>query len=316
MKAQAIVFNAPLSLSLQSLELREAGPADVEVEVQYTGISTGTERLLWDGTMPPFPGLAYPLVPGYESVGTVVKAGPEASSVAVGDTVFIPGSYSFVGVQNIFGGAGARLVVPHERVVKVDPALGAKAMLLSLAATSYHLFSLGGARQPILYPELIVGHGTVGRLLARLVVAAGAPAPTVWETQAVRREGSFDYPVIHPDEDSRKDYQSIHDVSGDASLVNGLIGRLKPGGEVVLGGFYKTDISFAFAPAFMREAQIRVAAQWKKHDLMAVTELMHSGKLSLDGLITHHATPAKAQQAYEIAFSDPLCLKMVLDWQA
>ena len=97
MQARAIVFQAPGDLSVQTLDLRQPGPADVEVEVSFTGISTGTERLLWDGTMPPFPGLAYPLVPGYETVGTVVKAGPEASAVALGDTVFVPGSYSFFG---------------------------------------------------------------------------------------------------------------------------------------------------------------------------------------------------------------------------
>lgn len=316
MKAQAIVFNAPGSLSVQSLELREPGPADVRVQVRYTGISSGTERLLWDGTMPPFPGLAYPLVPGYETVGTVIEAGPEASSVQVGDSVFVPGSYSFLGVQNLFGGAGAQMVVAHDRVVKVEPELGPKAVLLALAATSYHLFSLGGARDPIIYPDLIVGHGTIGRLLARLVLAAGQPAPTVWETQAARREGEFAYPVIHPDADKRKDYRAIHDVSGDSSLLNILIGRLAPGGEVVLGGFYKQDLSLAFAPAFMREAQIRVAAQWKKPDLQAVTELMHSGQLSLEGLITHTLPLSQAQQAYEQAFGDPHCLKMILEWPA
>jgi 3-hydroxyethyl bacteriochlorophyllide a dehydrogenase len=66
----------------------------------------------------------------------------------------------------------------------------------------------------------------------------------------------------------------------------------------------------------MREAQIRVAAQWKKHDLLAVTALVESGALSLDGLITHTLTPANAREAYEIAFGDPQCLKMMLDWRA
>ena len=80
--------------------------------------------------------------------------------------------------------------------------------------------------------------------------------------------------------------------------------------------FCKQGLSFAFAPACMREAQIRVAAQWKKHDLMAVTERMHSGKLSLEGLITHTLTPGQARQAYEAAFGDSLCLKMVLDRRA
>jgi 3-hydroxyethyl bacteriochlorophyllide a dehydrogenase len=316
--ASAIVFEAPHELSVRQLELKAFEPADIEVEVDFSGISTGTERLLWDGTLPPFPGLGYPLVPGYETVGRVVRVGEAAlaGDVCLGDHVFVPGSYSFQGVRNIFGGAGSRLIVPAERVVKVAPELGPKAVLLALAATCYHTVSLGGQRQPMVAPDLIVGHGVMGRLLARITLALGLPAPTVWETQAVRREGATGYPVIAPGDDTRKNYAAIYDVSGDSSLLNTLIGRLAPGGEVVLAGFYKQDLNFAFAPAFMREAQIRVAAQWKKHDLLAVTALVESGALSLDGLITHTLTPDRAREAYEVAFGDPQCLKMMLDWRA
>ncbi|NBS95522.1 MAG: chlorophyll synthesis pathway protein BchC, partial [Betaproteobacteria bacterium] len=77
-RAQAIVFEAPQSLSVQTLELKPFDDKDLEVEVGFSGISTGTERLLWDGTMPPFPGLGYPLVPGYETVGTVVRVADTA----------------------------------------------------------------------------------------------------------------------------------------------------------------------------------------------------------------------------------------------
>jgi 3-hydroxyethyl bacteriochlorophyllide a dehydrogenase len=317
-QALAIVFDAPQTLTVQSLALKAFEDTDLEVEVSHSGISTGTERLLWDGTMPPFPGLGYPLVPGYETVGTVVRAGAQADvqAVPVGSTVFIPGSYSFQGVRNIFGGAGSRLIVAHDRVVRVAPELGPKAVLLALAATCYHTVALGGTRLPMVAPELIVGHGVMGRLLARICLALGWPAPTVWETQAARRAGATGYPVIHPDEDSRKNYAAIYDVSGDGAILNGLISRLAPGGEVVLAGFYKQDLSFAFAPAFMREANLRVAAQWKKPDLLAVTALVESGALSLDGLITHTMTPARARQAYEIAFGDPQCLKMMMDWRA
>ena len=66
----------------------------------------------------------------------------------------------------------------------------------------------------------------------------------------------------------------------------------------------------------MREAQIRTAAEWKRADLQAVTQLAHEGRLSLDGLITHCETPAKADAAYGVAFGDALCLKMILDWSA
>ena len=315
--AQAVVFEAPRQLSVRPLELKAFEAGDMEIEVDFSGISTGTERLLWEGSMPPFPGLSYPLVPGYETVGRVVRRGdavPEGAA-ALGSHVFVPGSYSFKGVGNIFGGAGARLIVAHNRVVPVSAELGPKAVLLALAATCYHALAMGGQRQPMTAPDLIVGHGVMGRLLARIALALGQPAPTVWETQASRQGGGAGYAVGHPDEDQRKDYRAIIDVSGDSSLLNSLIGRLAPGGEVVLAGFYKQDLSFAFAPAFMREAQIRIAAQWKPHDLQAVTALVESGALSLDDLITHTLPVSRAQEAFETAFGEPRCLKMMLDWR-
>ena len=58
MQAQAIVFENPQSLRVRSMGLAEMGDSDVLVEVEFSGISTGTERLLWEGTMPAFPGMA------------------------------------------------------------------------------------------------------------------------------------------------------------------------------------------------------------------------------------------------------------------
>jgi 3-hydroxyethyl bacteriochlorophyllide a dehydrogenase len=66
----------------------------------------------------------------------------------------------------------------------------------------------------------------------------------------------------------------------------------------------------------MREARLRVAAEWKPADLAAVTALLASGRLSLDGLITHREPAARAASAYRTAFNDASCLKMILDWRA
>ena len=315
MKAQAIVFQQPRQLALQALDLPALGPGQLEVEVEYSGISTGTERLLWDGSMPAFPGMGYPLVPGYETVGRVRRAGQD-TKFREGQRVFVPGAQCFEGVRSLFGGAASHLVVPESRTVAVKDDLGDQAVLLALAATAYHAVAGGGQRDTISPPDLIVGHGVMGRLLARLTVAAGEKPPTVWETEAHRQSGALGYPVVHPQDDPRRDYQSIYDVSGDANILDTLIQRLRPGGEVVLAGFYKSDLHFAYAPAFMREAQIRTAAEWKRPDLLAVTELIHAGRVSLDGLITHHQSPSYADQAYEVAFGDAQCLKMVLDWSA
>ncbi len=315
MNTMAIVLEQPQHLALSRLALTPPGDDDVVVDIEFSGISTGTEKLLWSGRMPHFPGMGYPLVPGYESVGRVVAAGPGADR-KVGERVFVPGARCFGEVRGLFGGAASRLVVPASRVVPVSDALGERAVLLALAATAYHAVAHTGKRNPIVPPDLIVGHGVLGRLLARMTVVAGFAPPKVWELNPARSTGAEGYPVVHPDEDTRRNYQAVYDVSGDAAILDRLIARLAPGGEVVLAGFYSEPLSFAFAPAFMREATIRAAAEWQKPDLLAVTELSETGRLSLDGLITHRDEPTHADSAYRTAFGDAACLKMILDWRA
>jgi bacteriochlorophyllide a dehydrogenase len=224
--------------------------------------------------------------------------------------VFVPGARCFGAVRGLFGGAAARVVIPGARVELVDEQLGERGILLALAATALHAIRMGSTA-----PQLIVGHGVLGRLLARLALLHGARAPIVWERNPARRDGAVGYEVIDPQSDARRDYQCICDVSGDATLLDGLIGRLAPRGEIVLAGFYSAPLAFGFAGAFMREAQLRVAAQWQLADLAAVKALCESGALSLDGLITHHSLAQDAPRAYQTAFDDPTCLKMVLDWR-
>jgi 3-hydroxyethyl bacteriochlorophyllide a dehydrogenase len=310
MEAMAVVLTGPERLSLSRLPLDAAGPEDVVVDIEWSGISTGTERLLYTGTMPHFPGMGYPLVPGYESIGRVSAAGAAAGR-RVGDRVFVPGARCFGDVRGLFGGAASRVVVPAGRVAAFDERLGEEAVLLALAATARHALTLPGVAPP----DLIIGHGVLGRLLARLAVLSGAK-PVVWERNPARAQGAEGYDVVDPGADGRRDYRAIYDVSGDAGLLDTLIGRLAPGGEVVLAGFYSDRLSFAFPPAFMREARIRIAAQWAPADLAAVAALAGSGELSLAGLVTHRSAAGGAAGAYRTAFDDAACLKMILDWRA
>ncbi len=313
MDTVAVLLEAPERLTLSRLELSPPGEEDVVVDVEWSGISTGTERLLWTGTMPPFPGMGYPLVPGYESVGRVASVGAR-SLRRVGERVFVPGAKCFGEVRGLFGGAASRLVVPGARTVQMDESLGVDGVLLALAATAQHAIA-PPALPGILPPDLIVGHGVLGRLVARLVIAAGGPPPTVWEKNPQRFAGAAGYSVVDPDNDPRRDYRSICDVSGDGTLLNTLVQRLAPGGEIILAGFYHQPLSFSFPPAFMREARFRIAAEFKEPDLNAVRDFLSSGKLSLDGLVTHQRDASAAEDAYRTAFSDPACLKMVLDWR-
>ena len=193
MNTLAVVLEAPERLVLSRIDLSEPTAADIVVDIEWSGISTGTERLLYTGRMPAFPGMGYPLVPGYESVGRVAQAGAEAKP-QVGDRVFVPGARCYGEVKGLFGGAASRLVVAGDRVMPVGDALGEEAVLLALAGTAWH--AIEGSRKDgnLTPPDLIIGHGVLGRLLARLSVAIGGE-PTVWELDAERAKGAEGYRV-------------------------------------------------------------------------------------------------------------------------
>lgn len=294
-------------MAVQTLDLIEPGDEDVCVDVHWSGVSTGTERLLWSGDMPPFPGLSYPLVPGYEAVGVVRHSvgNPEL----VGRSVFVPGAHCFKNASGLFGASAAHLIVPVSRCILLDDEADQEDILLALAATAYHAIELGGA------PELIVGHGVVGRLMARITIAMGHDAPTVWEINP-DRIGETAYKVLHPDEDTRKDYASAADASGSVAVLDQIIAHSRRGARITLAGFYSDRPSFAFPAAFIREISLHIAAEWGPTDLQAVLDLQRKGHLSFEELVTHEHAPENAGQAYTQAFEDPACLKMVLDWRA
>jgi 3-hydroxyethyl bacteriochlorophyllide a dehydrogenase len=304
--AVAVILEAPEKLSLRSLALSPMAAGDVRVEIDWSGVSSGTEKLLWTGRMPSFPGMGYPLVPGYESIGRIVDAGIDARG-RIGEWVFVPGANCFRDARGLFGGTARHVILPQARAIPIRGSLGRDGILLALAATAHHAIAIGGV------PDLVIGHGILGRLIARIAVATGGGAPVVWETNSARRDG-FGYRVIDPVADERRDYSVICDASGSADVLDIAFARLAKGGEVVLAGFYDR-LSFAFPPAFMREARMRVAAEFTQTDVAAVIGLLDIGLLELGGLISHARPAEEASDAYPQAFTDPDCLKMVLDWR-
>jgi 3-hydroxyethyl bacteriochlorophyllide a dehydrogenase len=215
-------------------------------------------------------------------------------------------------VHGLFGGAAQTLVVPADRLISLPSEMDSTGVLLALAATACHAL---GRMEDLGPPELIIGHGALGRLLARVTEARYHMTPVVWETAAERREGDHGYTVIDPADDDRRDYRRICDVSGANLIIDQAVHHLAKGATVLLAGFYAAPIQFNFPAAFMREIDLRISAEWQPEDMQTALELVSGGDLSISGIITHDHPYDSAETAYQQAFSDPACLKMVLDWR-
>ena len=140
------------------MALDAPGPDDIVVEIAHTGISTGTEKLFWSGKMPPFPGMGYPLIPGYEAVGEVVRGRRRIGAARRRHRLRAGGELLSDRVRGLFGGAARRLVTHPDRALKVDRGAGRGGALLALAATARH--AIAGVDRSL--PDLIVGHGVLG----------------------------------------------------------------------------------------------------------------------------------------------------------
>ena len=311
-KTTAVIFEKPGALELREASLRTPAANECLIESDCSGISTGTERLMLTGEMPPFPGLGYPLVPGYETTGRIIRA-PANSPLSEGMRVFVPGGVGFTDAKNLFGGSARHVICPEHRVVPINDDLAQDGVLLALAATARHALRRCEAVGP---PELIVGHGVLGQLLARLTESLYGKSPVVWETNPLRRESKGKYRVCDIDNDQRHDYGVVCDVSGSASALNQMISRCRPGATVVMAGFYSSAVNFDFPPAFMREINLLVSAEWQPQDLKEAAKLGSNGELDLTDLITDVLPATQAESAYNRAFNDNSCLKMVIDWRS
>ena len=307
---EAVVFTEPGRIARRPLTLRELARDEIRVKTVYSGISTGTERLLYRGEMPSFPGMGYPLVPGYESVGRIVEVGAGAEA-ALDQWVFVPGANCYQEARGLFGGASAELLTSAQRVIPLDHEPGPELVLLALAATAHHAVV---AAQGSL-PDLVVGHGVMGRLIARIIVALGG-MPMVWETHADRRSGAEGYLVRDPSYCKGQQFNCIVDASGAGEQLDHWMTSLSPGGQIILAGFYSKPLQFQFVPAFLRESQLKVAAQWQPADLTTVAAMVQDGRLSLAGLVTDLMPAADPAKAYDKAFDDFVALKVVMEWRS
>ncbi len=124
--------------------------------------------------------------------------------------------------------------------------------------------------------------------------ARGGERPIVWERNPDRaRRRASATRSLDPAADARRDYRAIYDVSGDASLLDTLIARLAPGGEIVLAGFYSEPLVVRVpAGVHARSAHPHRRGVAGGATSSPSSALAESGRLSLDGLITHRQDAA------------------------
>ncbi len=321
LKSQAVVIPSKHAIELREVQVAEPRAGDVLIETAYTSISAGTERMLLEGRMP-HPALLFPVIPGYETVGKIVRGGENTSPDLVGQWVYVGGARCFEGVNPAWGGQSQYITAEADRVITLNDIKPEQGVVLALAATALHGVKLADVRSND--RVLVLGQGIVGQLAARLARLSGASFVAVADRVGVRLEFSQGDQVINVGKISldealgEMNIDVIIEATGSMNALTGALPLLADKGRVLLLGYYD-HIDIPYAPVFMREARLLIAREWQfgaDGDLPRVRDMLASGELNVDGLLTHRVPLRSIQAAYRLALEDPTCLKVVVEWPA
>jgi 2-desacetyl-2-hydroxyethyl bacteriochlorophyllide A dehydrogenase len=255
MNGQALFFIAPQQVEVREERLTDLQAGQVAIQTFCSGISAGTEMLLYRGEFPVHLPVdetlsslsgefAYPLKYGYAAVGVVVELGPGVTPNWLGQRVFA------------FQPHADRFIAPVAELLLVPKDISIEdAVFLPNMETAVN-FVLDGA--PAIGEQVIVfGQGIVGLLTTALLVEFPLASLVTVDKYAIRRQAAFDLGAsdsLDPDateflqaaqhslrgERTYRGADLVFELSGSPTALNQGINLCGFNSRVVIGSWYGT----------------------------------------------------------------------------
>ena len=337
--AVSIWFTSPRSVELRAGSAPPPGPGEVRVEAVFSGISHGTElmvyrgevplRLALDSTLPTLQGgFSFPVKYGYASVGRVVDVGSGVDELAEGDVVFAFNPHETCYTVP----TGVLIGLPQG----LDPRVGIFAANVETA-----LNVLLDAEPRLGERVVVIGQGVVGLLITQLVRRAGASLIITSDLFEKRRQLSRSAGAdltVDPSAESLAERVAamtggtgadvVIEASGQPRALDDAFAVAAHEGRVVVVSWYGTKrAELALGSDFHRK-RLTLKSSQVSHLDPALTPrwtitrrrelaIGYLGELLLDKLISHVLPFDRAAEAYRLIDQQPgEVIQVVLDYSA
>lgn len=333
---KAVVIERVDSFRISDCPEPAVGRDEVLVRVAACGLC-GTDLHILKGEYPS----RFPLIPGHEFAGTVVRVGSDVTDVRANDRVCVdPNVYCHacaycragkghlcenlhpIGVRRD-GGFAEFCSVPRPQVYVLPDSVGfSEAAMAEPLSCALHGIDLAGIRPG--QTVLILGGGAIGGLLAQLARVAGAARVVVSEPKASRRamllKGAADA-VIDPASEPvarairRFDPHGadvVFEAAGLTVTAGQSLGAAKRGATIVFFGVVPPDQKIEVSPyeVYANEWTIR-GSFINPHTIQAAVNLLAAGKVDVRPFISHQFPLAQFGRALEM-FGGPESYKIQL----
>ena len=333
----ALQFPALHRMEVIQVPRPEVGPRELLLRVGSAGIC-GTDPHILHGMYP----ANLPLIPGHEYAGIVESAGSEVDGFKAGDRVTVDpnivcGTCSYcragkvhlcknltaLGV-NIPGGFAEYSSVPAGQAFLLPNDFSlAHASLAEPVACCLRGMDLANVRSGD--RVVIFGSGPMGAIMMQLAAMQGASAVIIVEPQAGRRRRAenlgaswaIDPAQDPPVEAIRSQYpdgvEVAFDCSGNVNAVKQCLEVVMRGGTVMMYGVCDKSQNIEVNPFWINDNEITIRGSYNNPNTMGrAVELLVSGRLNADAVVTHHFPLAKAEEAFR-AIGSSETLKVVID---
>jgi len=280
------------------------------IKIRRIGIC-GTDLHAFEGTQPYF---SYPRILGHELAGEVVEIGDEEGFV-VGDLVTVipyfncgscvscrnekPNCCQKISVLGVHedGGMQEYVSLPISSLIKKEDLT-----LEQLAMAEPFAIGAHGVRRAGVKPGqrvLVIGAGPIGLGVMEFARIAGATviAMDINENRLGFCREVLNIPhVVKADLEAHQlireltngDFcDSVIDATGNLAAINQGFKYMAHGGNYVLVGLQKGEITFSHPEFHKREATLMSSRNATRADFSQVLDAMSSGKLVVDNYITH-----------------------------
>lgn len=331
---EAVWFGGPQRVEIREEPAPSVGPEDVRVRSLVSGVSAGSELLVYRGSaprelQPDLPTVSgdfgFPIKFAYASVGRVVEVGANVVRPAVDDIVFVHHPHQ------------TEYVVPADAPIPLPEGLPADVGVF-VANLETAVTVVLDAHPRLGEAVLVTGQGVVGLLITMLLRKAGASPILTADLHERRRTASVAAGSNHAigaddhlidavlELTDRRGVDVAIEASGSPAALQACIDAAAFAGTVVVASWYgNRDVSLSLGGRFHRRRLRLVSSQvstldpalaprWDRARRMAlVSDLL--GELPLSELITHRFPMDQAAAAYELLdrrAGD--CLQVVLDY--